>query len=78
MATIMLRALPADLVGRLKTYARDRSLSLTTAAVELLTAALDHREARQRGAAKRWAELSADERRVAATLASHARHRPDT
>lgn len=62
MPSIMLRDLPTDLVGRLRAYAHERDLRLPAAARELLTAALDARDARRRGAQARWQGTTPEDR----------------
>lgn len=63
MPSLMLRlALPAALVGRVRAYATDQGLGTAAGAVRLLTIALDHLDARQRGGQVGSARLTPEQR----------------
>jgi len=57
-------SLPAELAARLASYRAETGLSPRDAALALLTAALDARDARQRGAAARWQGTTPEQRRA--------------
>lgn len=76
MPSLMLRGLPSDLVGRVRAYATAHGCSTPVAAARLLTIALDHLDARQRGARGRWAGTT-PEQRQAMTAAARAARYPD-
>lgn len=73
MPSLMLRALPADLVARVKAYARAKELPLPAAAAQLLTIALDHLDARSAGAVAVNQQRTPEERSAAASKAVQAR-----
>lgn len=56
--------LPPDLAARLASYRAETGLSPRDAALALLTAALDARDARRRGAAARWRGTTPEQRRA--------------
>jgi len=58
MPSLMLRNLPESLHQRLRTYRDARQISLQDAAVQAMTAGLDHLEARRRGGLARAERLS--------------------
>ena len=76
MPTLHLTRLSAALVARVRAYARARSLSTPEAAEHLITAGLDHLEARAAGGRAAHADRSTTERREAAQQAVEARWYP--
>ena len=73
--TLVLRGLPEPLAARLRAYQAETGQRPREAALTLLTAALDARAARQRGAAVRWDGTTAEDRRRMTAPARAARQR---
>jgi len=73
MPSLMLRGVPADLVARLRAYARSHNRSLPSAAIDLLTIALDHLDARAAGGRRSHAQLTPAERSARARALVQAR-----
>lgn len=73
MPTLMLRGVSSDLARRVKAYAATREIGISAAAAHLLTVALDHLDARSRGASVLHASRTPEERSAAAKLAVEAR-----
>lgn len=73
MPTLMLRGLDAETSARVKSYARTHDLSVSAAAAQLLTIALDHLEARKVAGEARWTGLRKAERSEVARRAAQAR-----
>lgn len=71
--SLMLRALPSELVGRITAYARTHELPLPRAAAQLLTIALDHLDARAAGGRASHDGRSAEERSESGRHAARAR-----
>lgn len=73
MPSLMLRGLDAALVARIRAYATAQGLGYAAGAIRLLTIALDHLDARQRGAASRWEGTTPEQRREMTAITRRAR-----
>ena len=73
MPTLHLSGLDADLVSRVRAYARAREMSTPDAAASLLTLGLQMAAGRAQGAAAVNASRTSDERTTAARAAARAR-----
>lgn len=73
MPSLMLRGLDAALVARIRAYASSQGLGTAAGAIRLLTIALDHLEARQRGGQASSARLTPEQRSARAKHAAAVR-----
>ena len=73
MPTLRLMHVPPALMTRVRRYARAVGLEISAAGAQLLTIALDHREARARGGRAGSQAMTAEQRRARAQHAARAR-----
>lgn len=73
MPSIMLRDIPADVVARVRVFARSRGLSLVDGAVELLEAGLERRASQSAGGRAAAEQATPEVRQERARTAALAR-----
>ncbi len=73
MPTLMLRALSAELVEKIRAYARGRGLALPAASADLITAGLERRAGQSAGGVRAGANMTPEQRTDRARRAVMAR-----